>query len=66
MPYLEHAVEVFGPDRIMFGGDWPVLRLAGTYSEWMELVIRRAHSLSEPDRDKLFSSNAERVYRLTA
>ncbi|MCH8276679.1 MAG: amidohydrolase family protein [Bacteroidetes bacterium] len=66
MPYLEHAVEAFGPDRIMFGGDWPVLRLAGTYSEWMELVIRLAHNLSEPDRDKLFSSNAERVYRLTA
>ncbi len=65
LPYLEYAIEQFGTDRIMFGSDWPVLRLAGTYAGWLELVLTVAQNMSEIDQRKLFKGNAERIYRLT-
>src|SRR5262249_44174171 len=34
-PIVKHTLEVFGPDRVMFGGDWPVCTLAATYAEWV-------------------------------
>lgn len=34
-PYIEHAVNCFGYDRLMFGSDWPVLLLAGTWQQWL-------------------------------
>ena len=38
-PYLEYALEVFGPQRCLFGSDWPVLTLAGSYPEWRDTVL---------------------------
>ena len=63
-PYIEHAIATFGFDRIMYGGDWHVLELAGTYPDWVDIVDEITRGASEPDRRKLFRDNAIRFYRL--
>src|SRR5690606_14665249 len=46
-PYIEHALVVFGPDRVMFGGDWPVVVLACAYGDWVSVVDRIMAGASE-------------------
>lgn len=65
-PYLEHAIEAFEFDRVMFGGDWPVLKLAGTYPEWVQLARAVVYDASSAEQRQLFRDTAERVYRLGA
>jgi L-fuconolactonase len=47
----------------MFGGDWHVLELAGTYSDWVDIVDEISHGAGEHDRRKLFRDNAISFYR---
>ncbi len=61
-PYLDAVFESFGPDRLMFGSDWPVCLLAGSYQQVKELVADYA----APDQDKIFGLNAAAFYGLTA
>jgi L-fuconolactonase len=61
VPYLEHALEVFGPDRCLFGSDWPVASLTTTYEHWLDVVTGL---LSEGEREQVLASTAEQVYRL--
>ena len=63
-PYLDHAFETFGFDRVLYGSDWPVLRLAAEYQGWLRLVREAVQGCSKQDRQKLFLSNAESVYRV--
>jgi len=63
-PYFETVYDAFGPDRVMFGGDWPVVLLASSYTRWVEAVDALTQGLSEDDRRKLWAENAKRVYRL--
>jgi len=63
-PGVEDAIEIFGFDRIMFGGDWHVLELAGTYPDWVDIVDEITRGAHEQDRRKLFRDNAIRFYRL--
>lgn len=63
-PYLERVVEVFGPQRLMFGSDWPVMRLAIRYPRWVEIVDQLTASWDEAERRALYRDNARRVYRL--
>lgn len=63
-PYLDRVLEMFGPDRIMFGSDWPVMRLAIDYPRWVEIVDNALSSLSEDDRRKIYVDNARRIYRI--
>ncbi len=63
-PFVEHVIECFGWDRVMFGSDWPVCTLSATYKEWVDAAMILTKDASEEDRDKLFRKNAERVYRL--
>jgi L-fuconolactonase len=63
-PYIEHVVEQFGVERIMYGGDWPVSLLATTYRGWIETLAWATEGLDENERDKLFYGNAESFYRL--
>ncbi len=65
-PYLEHVLQSFGFDRVMFGGDWPVLKLAGTYPEWVRLVGDAVARCTCAEQRRLFRETAERVYRLDA
>ena len=63
--YVEHILETFGKDRVMFGSDWPVCLLAGSYDEVVE-VLQHAlpDKMSESDTDKLFGANAHEFYKL--
>ena len=64
MPYAEHVVACFGVDRVMFGSDWPVLTLAGSYGDWYEFTKSLSGAWTETERRKLYHDNAARVYRL--
>ena len=63
-PYIDAALEAFGPDRLMFGGDWPVASQAITYAQWVEVVQDALAPLSESERDKIWRGTANRFYRL--
>ncbi len=61
-PYLDIVLGAFGEERIMFGSDWPVCLLAGSYAQVHELAKDYASTFSEPARRKFFGGNAERFY----
>jgi predicted TIM-barrel fold metal-dependent hydrolase len=63
-PFVSHVLGVFGEDRVMFGGDWPVVTVAATYQRWVETLRGLTGGLSAEASRKLWSSNARRVYRL--
>lgn len=63
-PYLEIALEAFGPQRLMFGGDWPVSELAASYQQWVETADALLAALPEADRRRVFFENAQTFYRL--
>ncbi|HXJ91337.1 MAG TPA: amidohydrolase [Terriglobia bacterium] len=63
-PYVEHVIECFGWDRVMFGSDWPVCTLSATCRQWVEALSSLTANASPSDRIKLFYDNAMRVYRL--
>jgi L-fuconolactonase len=65
-PYVAHALDAFGPDRLMFGSDWPVCELAGTYAEVYEALDRALGPLSPSERAAIFGGTAARFYRLSA
>ncbi len=60
-PYVEHLLACFGPERLVWGSDWPVLRLAGHYRGWFDLA---QSYLSGDERAAVFGENARRFYRL--
>jgi len=64
-PYVDHVVDVFGADRLLFGSDWPVCRLAAEYGE----VVNALRTVLSPrlgprELEKVFRCNAERFYGL--
>ena len=64
-PIIKHVLAAFGPDRVMFGGDWPVCLLgASSYREWVETLREIVHDRPLEERRKLFHDNAVRVYGL--
>ncbi len=63
-PYVAHAIETFGFDRVAFGGDWPVSELATRYAGWVEVVDRVVEGASEAEKRKLYRDNAIRFYRM--
>ena len=63
-PYVETALEYFGPERMMFGSDWPVCLLAATYERVLDAFQNLLANLSENDRERIFSKNAAQFYRI--
>ena len=63
-PYLDVVFEAFGTDRLLFGSDWPVCLLAGTYRQAHELVADYMKDLPTSEQEKVFGANAERFYSL--
>lgn len=64
-PYVDHVIECFGIDRVLYGGDWPVsLRAAKSWAHWVEILDDLTYWLSPAEKDKLFFENAQRVYRV--
>jgi L-fuconolactonase len=65
-PFIDGAVELFGTERLLFGSDWPVCLLAGSYAEVFGLVDDYFQSFSETERANVFGENALRAYRIPA
>jgi L-fuconolactonase len=63
-PYLQVALELFGPKRLMIGSDWPVCTLAGDYAAVMAPVIEFAEEQSEAHRDAILGGNAMEFWSL--
>lgn len=64
-PYVDHLLLTFGPGRLMFGSDWPVVKLAATYQRWLDTALELIEPLSTANREAILSGNAHRVYRLS-
>jgi L-fuconolactonase len=63
-PYVEHLLKSFGPARLMWGSDWPVLDLNGDYLLWHSVATTLLASLSDDEREAVFGGNAAAFYRL--
>jgi predicted TIM-barrel fold metal-dependent hydrolase len=64
-PFVDHVIESFGWDRVMFGSDWPVCNLTASYQRWVATVLSLTHTAGEANQRKLFHANAIRIYRLS-
>ncbi len=63
-PVVNRVFDVFGPERVVFGGDWPVCLRAATFKQWVSALQSIVGDRSEKERRMLFHDNAVRVYRL--
>lgn len=63
-PYADTVLDAFGPDRMMFGSDWPVCRLAGSYTQVVDAAVVLTGALSPAEREAVFAGTATRVYGL--
>jgi predicted TIM-barrel fold metal-dependent hydrolase len=63
-PYVDHAIECFGWDRVMFGSDWPVCTLSASYRQWVDALVSLTRGAGDVNQKKLFQENAIRIYRL--
>jgi L-fuconolactonase len=60
-PVVDHLMDVFGPDRLMWGSDWPLLNMAGEYSGWLQQARRL---IGHDAAQAVFGRTAARFYRL--
>jgi predicted TIM-barrel fold metal-dependent hydrolase len=63
-PFVDHVIESFGWDRVMFGSDWPVCNLTASYHRWVATLLSLTGAAGEANQNKLFHDNALRIYRL--
>lgn len=63
-PVMHHVLESFGPERVMLGTDWPVLRLAANHERWFEAIEHCLAGVTEEARGKLYHANGAAFYRL--
>jgi L-fuconolactonase len=61
-PYVDHLFQHFGPSRLMWGSDWPVLNLAGSYEQWVSACRELVNALSPSEQDAIMGANAARFY----
>ena len=63
-PYIDHVIECFGFDKVLYGGDWPVAAQATDYERWVETLEWAVSGVSESDLHGLFYKNAQEFYRV--
>lgn len=63
-PYIDVVLEAFGPRRVMYGSDWPVMLLAGDYARWFGTVQNAIGKLSQPEQDRIMGGTAAEAYGL--
>jgi L-fuconolactonase len=61
-PAVDHVLKCFGPQRLLWGSDWPVLNLAGDYERWLSASETLLADLSPEDKAGIFGGNAARIY----
>lgn len=64
-PFVDIALEAFGPSRLLFGSDWPVCTVAASYPQWYVTAEEMLYACSSSERDAIFGRNAKRVYGLS-
>jgi len=64
LPYFEVILEAFGPERLLFGSDWPVCLVATSYKSWSDLVRKNISTFLETEQEKIMGGNAVRIYDL--
>jgi L-fuconolactonase len=64
MPYVAHAIECFGFDRVLYGSDWTVSKLSHRYLDWVDMIDRVIAGSSPEEQRQLYRETAIRVYRL--
>ena len=63
-PTVNHCLDAFGPDRVAFGGDWPVCTLVATYAEWVHALGAIISCRPADEQARLLHDNAARLYAL--
>lgn len=63
-PYVDHLLETFGPERLIWGSDWPVCLLASSYEQWWETTEQLLTGLTKGEKAAIMGGNALRAYRL--
>lgn len=63
-PYVEHSIECFGWDRVVWGSDWPVCTITASLRQWVAISLEIVRTATETDQRKLFHDNAVRIYGL--
>ena len=63
-PIVNHCLDAFGPDRVFFGGDWPVCLMGATLREWIDTLTEIVAERPADQRRKLWHDNAVRLYSL--
>jgi len=63
-PIVDHALETFGPSRLMFGSDWPLAELAGGYRPWKNAYLQLTEGLTSVEKAAIDGENVSRVYGL--
>jgi predicted TIM-barrel fold metal-dependent hydrolase len=64
-PYVDHVLEVFGPDRMVWGSDWPVVNLAKGLPEWIAVTREILAKLSDGEATAIANGTAQSVYRVS-
>jgi predicted TIM-barrel fold metal-dependent hydrolase len=63
-PYVEHCIETFGWDRVVWGSDWPLVEINSSLSDWVTITREIVEGESADKQRKLFTENAQRIYGL--
>jgi L-fuconolactonase len=63
-PYVDHVLAEFGPERVMWGSDWPVCLLKAGYGDWHQAARDMCDGLAEHDRAEVFGGTAAQFYRI--
>lgn len=63
-PWVNHVLDVFGPDRMVWGGDWPVVNLGSGLAEWISLSRALLAGLSDAEQNRITQDNARAIYGL--
>ena len=61
-PVVEHLLATFGPERLIFGSDWPVVTLRADYASWFETATALLSGCKKSEREAIFGGNAARLY----
>lgn len=66
LPYMIVLRDLYGPQRLIWGSDWPVMTLAGSYADWLDLTVQALHGLTPEEEAAVRGGNAIRFYGLKA
>jgi len=66
MPYVKTIIDLFTPQRVIWGSDWPVVQLKCSYGEWVDLSKDLLSYLNKNEQNNIFENNAKRIYNINA